>query len=108
MLSKQRKLPLRANPDFFSKATLIRGFGCNVYVQQQEALQCSVVISKKTAPKATQRNAIKRYVYRILEQHWALFEQHKYGVVIVITREKLVKTKRFEENLLTTLTSEKI
>lgn len=65
MISKENKVPLRALPHFFSdahrrKGTFVSLWSCK---NQEDTARWMVVVPKKTARKATSRNAIKRTVY---------------------------------------------
>lgn len=69
MISKENKVPLRALPHFFSdahrrKGTFVSLWSCK---NQEHTVRWMVVVPKKTARKATARNAIKRAVYSAAE-----------------------------------------
>ena len=73
MLKKSRKIP---SPAFTSlrrkKGVVLRGDGVTAVVfpgiRDGDGFRCAVVVSKKTAQKATRRNRIKRRVFSVIRE----------------------------------------
>lgn len=71
MLSKQQRLPLRQHPEFFRHSQRWFSPLFTVFWQshQDHTLQGTVIVSKKTAAKAVQRNRLKRIFRHAIAQH---------------------------------------
>lgn len=100
MLKKQHKLHLRTERDFFRSACRMNVAGCVLYGQRQAQTQMIVIVSKKVARQAVRRNAIKRAVYQVLEQHWEQLSSVQCGFAIVVTRADQLNKPNFADDLL--------
>ena len=85
MLSKKRKLQLRQFPDFFDHAQKsFHSLFTLFYRQNQTGFLPAVIVPKKAARKATERNTLKRIVYVVIEQNYQQLEHKKISVAIVL------------------------
>jgi ribonuclease P protein component len=70
MLKKKERIPRKVFNTVFPQAkVLYRGSFFMVRKAESPVFQASVVISKKVAKKATERNSIKRNLYRLLAEY---------------------------------------
>lgn len=71
MLSKQQRLPLRQHPEFFRHSQRWFSPLFTVFWQshQELSVQGVVIVSKKTAAKAVQRNRLKRIFRHRIAQY---------------------------------------
>lgn len=65
MVKRSQKFPLRHYPDFFSSADKVTGRLIRVWFLPQEQTQVAVIVSKKVAPHAVDRNRIKRLLFSL-------------------------------------------
>ena len=60
MLSKQIRLNLREETDFFSSCKRFHTPYFSLFYKESETFQATIIVTKKTAVLTTRRNAIKR------------------------------------------------
>jgi ribonuclease P protein component len=70
MIPRKNRLQLRGNAEFFNTAGKIHGRLVTVFYQYSDksSPEIAVIVSKKTASKATQRNRMKRAVGSIVTE----------------------------------------
>ena len=66
---------------------------------QNDTFQASVVVSKKIAKKATERNSIKRTLYALLSQHNKEHPENK-GLFMVILQKKPTHTSELRADFI--------
>ncbi len=67
MLPKKEKISPKTFNELFKNSKIVsRGYFFVVRCKKTESFRASVVISKKIAKKATERNKIKRWTYSLL------------------------------------------
>lgn len=85
MLPKRQKLQLRQKQDFFDQAQKsFHALFTLFYLKNQTSFLPAVIVPKKVARKATKRNALKRQVYKILEENYTELTKKQVGVAIVL------------------------
>jgi ribonuclease P protein component len=89
MLPKKQRFPLRKERDFFQRSRKVSGSFFVLYVQHHshgasKASQGAVIVPKKVAALATQRNKIKRWVKTILSP--TLQDISELAIVVYIKR----------------------
>ena len=86
MLPKALRYNLRRDRTFFQTAQKKRGsFFTILFKKQQQKFQGAVIVGKKTAPTAAQRNFLKRQVKSVLSPTLAAAQKTKKdGLIAVI------------------------
>lgn len=99
MLGQSQKFALRQSPDFFQKAQKINGTYLRVWYLPQEKMQATVVVGKKVASLAVDRNALKRQVYSFFQQDrlWPAAAL----VVVLFPRAAQASTQELQQDLST-------
>lgn len=70
MLKKTERIPRKTFNEVFTRSKVVsRGSFFVVKMVPNLIFQCSVVVSKKVAKKATERNYIKRVLYTLISQY---------------------------------------
>jgi len=93
MLSKKQRLPIQ---DFLlAKATVRRSpsFTVKTFRTSLPYSRFGVVISKKVAPKATERNRIKRQIFSLLAPYAASPENPR-DVLIIVQKDAMIDELR--------------
>ncbi len=66
MLKKQQRLPRFQFREVFAEGKRIQGLNTTLIVSKDTTFKCSVVVSKKVAKKAHDRNRIRRRLYTLV------------------------------------------
>ncbi len=99
MLSKQLKLDLRKNKDFFSscKKKHFTNFSLFYSKKKSEVSKAIVIVPKKTNKLASQRNKIKRAAYLLIENVFSTNKENNIDLIIVI--KKQISQKNIKDTL---------
>lgn len=85
MLSKDHKLDLRKNRDFFKTSRKISSeFFTLHYLENSESLLFQVVVAKGIAKNAVDRNSIRRSVYDTCAEYLSEYSPKPVSIVIVV------------------------
>ena len=94
MLSKKERLNRATFNRFFASGKRIQGTYIQLIYTKYPSLHASVVVSKKVAKKAVERNKIRRRIYAIVRT--ILQKERKKGVYICIVKPSAYTTS-FQE-----------
>lgn len=80
-------------------------FTVKALATRRENPRAAVVISRKAAKKATDRNRLRRRIYEILRLHWAKLDGQSVDVVVIVHDGRLdeLTAPRLEDRLLLAL-----
>lgn len=88
MLAKHQKLQLRQEKEFFKKAQRLVRQPFIVYIAHtHNTPSFTVVVPKRIATKATQRNRIKRVIYQIIQERLQTSTLKNVAVALVLQRQ---------------------
>ena len=68
MLAKLNRIPRLIFGDVLTSGKRIHGNNSTIVISQSPIFKCSVVVSKKVAKKAHERNRIKRRLYALVRE----------------------------------------
>lgn len=68
MLAKKQRLPRLIFSEVFARGKRIHGANATLIISPSESFACSVVVSKKVAKKAHDRNRIRRRLYALVRE----------------------------------------
>jgi ribonuclease P protein component len=92
MLSKEERLGRRDFSRYFASGTRFHSPHLTLSYTAAPTLQASVVVSKKVAKKAHERNTIRRRLYAALAKE--KLEKELTGVVILVVKPTMAKLSR--------------
>ena len=100
MLPRLYKLLLRKQPDFFRRAARKHLEQYSIYSKPAQSFQLTVIVSKKVARLATERNEIKRRYYSGIVSVLPQLVQKKQAVVLLVHRQgKQITRKMIAEKI---------
>lgn len=99
MLSKNERLGRSQFSDYFASGKRSHGVFCTLIVSPAPHFMAAVVVSKKVAKKAHERNSIRRRLYAILSAYKQT--EKKNIAVIILTKPAVLKLtkKAFQQEL---------
>ncbi|NCO11913.1 MAG: ribonuclease P protein component [Candidatus Pacebacteria bacterium CG_4_10_14_3_um_filter_34_15] len=102
MLSKQFKLDLRSDKNFFynCKKKHLQEFSVFYKKHTKDGLKIAIIVPKKTVKLATDRNRIKRIFYSVIEKLPEGIKNKNINVVIVVNKADI---KEKDLNLIKTI-----
>lgn len=95
MLKKQERLSRQEFSEHFARGRRIHSDLMTLIYLPADTLKASVVVSKKVAKKAHERNTLRRRVYAVIESLHK--EQGFSGLVIVVTKPALAALPRLRQ-----------
>lgn len=84
MLSKKFRLNLREQTDFFEKCKKVHSPYFSFFYLPAEAFEATVIVSKRVASLATQRNIIKRKFRAAIAENLKILSELKINLVVVV------------------------
>lgn len=87
MLSKQFRLNLRKEKDFFDNCKKVHTPYFSLFYISGDSFQTAIIVSKKIAKLATQRNNIKRKFRTAVSQKLDFLSKFKTKLVIVVNKK---------------------
>lgn len=101
MIQRKYYLYLRKDTTFFSTAKRLHFSDFSLYVQQRKKEpKVVVVVPKKEAKKATQRNRIKRMIYTFLQGNVVTNQSFSKQVVVIVRRSFIDKKPQLQKESL--------
>lgn len=94
MLAKKQRLPRLVFSEVFSRGKRINNPYTTLIINPSQSFACSVVVSKKVAKKAHDRNRIRRRLYALVREQIATNSPAL--ALIIVTKPAIAKLTKTE------------